>query len=284
MNKFDENPISAKDAAAALGIATSTLSAIRRTLGVKTHKWFLSEYRRFLRENPQWSTQQVYHRAKCDCAPCAERRAAKALARETRKSEQLLSNPPGVTENAVSYRVPTTAKHAEGLSLATSLPSSVRGKRVRGDLGAKLRTLRGDRSADDIATIAQTSRESIFRIERGSPVKIDTVRNIAGALQASRAEMLDLTVAWIRQTIGDDADALHIAVKQPGEIRYEPHFEIQVQRAQKLMSYLSIQEREQLMVAMQSREMMKCLGIMVSLAGIDFRIEKLVKNTKAVSA
>jgi hypothetical protein len=114
-------------------------------------------------------------------------------------------------------------------------------------------------------------------------VKIDTVRDIASALSATKAELLDLTVAWIRQTIGEDADALHIGVKQPGEIRYEPHFEIQAQRAQKLMSYLSVQEREYLMVAMQSREMMKCLGIMVSLAGEDFRIEKLLKNAKAVS-
>jgi hypothetical protein len=174
-------------------------------------------------------------------------------------------------------------KHVEESSSVTMLPSLIRNKHVRGDLGAKLRALRGSRSADEIAAIAQTSRESIFRIERGSPVKIDTVRNIASALRASKAESLDLTVAWIRQTIGEDAEALHIAVKQPGEIRYEPHFEIQAQRARTLMSYLSMQEREQLMVAMQSREMMKCLGIMVSLAGVDFRIEKLVKNAEAVS-
>lgn len=54
-----DNPVSCKDAASLLGVSVSTVSLIKREAGICRRRVFVKEIRKFLQENPEWTTRSV---------------------------------------------------------------------------------------------------------------------------------------------------------------------------------------------------------------------------------
>jgi transcriptional regulator with XRE-family HTH domain len=270
MTQFDENPVNAQEAGRALGYSASSISALKRSMGIKSRKFFLSDARKFLRNNPQWTTSQVYHRKSCQCRDCLKKRAEKILA-----------------QAAASVVPATSAKTAAATSEAVAPPAGL-GKtqhrvseRAKGSLGAKLRFLRGKRRANEIADKTGLSRESVYRIERGDPVKLATVKELADALEATRAEKLDLLVAWAKQMLGNDAPDLVIKARSGEKPEHCSVFERQTAQVNSLLEGLNETQVEHLILALQSREILQCLSAMVRIAGGNPSTSKPAENKQA---
>lgn len=254
MSQFDENPVNATEAARILGYSTSSISALKRSMGITSRKFFLSDARKFLRNNPHWSTTQIYHRKGCHCLDCLKKRAAKVL-----------------SQLAVTTIPESPAKAAEattdGSESLTNLGKTCRrvSPTACGSLGAKLRFLRGKRRANEIAGRTGLSRESVYRIERGDSVKLGTVKELAGALEATRAEKLDLLIAWTKQTLGDDAQDLLIEARAAEKTAHCSIFEHHSAQVTSLIERLTETQVEHLILALQSREILQCVSAMVRL-------------------
>jgi transcriptional regulator with XRE-family HTH domain len=255
-NKFEENPVSSAEAAKILNVSPSYISALKNSLGIKSHRVFVSAFKTFLRNNPQWTTTQVYHRKSCQCRDCLKKRAEKILA-----------------QAAASVVPASSAKAAAATSAAVAPPARL-GKtqhrvseRAKGSLGAKLRFLRGKRRANEIADKTGLSRESVYRIERGDPVKLATVKELADAMEATRAEKLDLLVAWAKQMLGNDAPDLVIKARSGEKPEHCSVFERQTAQVNSLLEGLNETQVEHLILALQSREILQCLSAMVRIAG-----------------
>jgi transcriptional regulator with XRE-family HTH domain len=134
-----------------------------------------------------------------------------------------------------------------------------------GSLGAKRRFLRGKRRANEIAGRTGLSRESVYRIERGDSVKLGTVKELAGALEATRAEKLDLLIAWTKQTLGDDAQDLLIEARASEKTAHCSLFEHHSAQVTSLLERLTETQIEHLILALQSREILQCVSTMVRL-------------------
>lgn len=253
--KFDENPVNAQEAARILGMAPSTISALKRSMGITSRKVFLSDLRKFLRNNPKWRTTLVYHRKSCRCSKCLIRREAAA---------------PAAAASQLPAPVTQTLPATKSVAVATSMEPGKPGFRVSGpaksDLGAKLHFLRGNRRAGEVAKQTGLSRESVYRIERGDAVKLSTVKALARALGAGRAETVDLYIAWIKQNLGADAEDLLIEARSGEKTAHESVMERQASEVRTLLAALSVTQRDQLIMALQSREILNCINIMVRLA------------------
>lgn len=117
------------------------------------------------------------------------------------------------------------------------------------ELGRKLKLLRGDRLAVDVARMAGLSRETIRKVEDGVSVKFSTLRQIASALRVSKKEWVDLVWAWVRKEVGAD---------------YEKLFEdsgltVEERELLALFRELLPQERNQLLDAIAQREVRRAM-------------------------
>jgi transcriptional regulator with XRE-family HTH domain len=89
------------------------------------------------------------------------------------------------------------------------------------ELSNKIKLLRGDRSAEDIAKEVGVSRESFYRIERGGSVKLSTLKQIATALRVPESDWLELLVAWLKSEAGPDARKLWLEPRQRSRPRHD---------------------------------------------------------------
>jgi hypothetical protein len=62
MSIATENPVNATVAARELGQGRTRISALKRAMGIKGRYVFLSEMRRFMHENPDFTVDQIYRR------------------------------------------------------------------------------------------------------------------------------------------------------------------------------------------------------------------------------
>jgi len=71
-----EAPIRSAEARRILSIGSSKMSAIKRKMGLKGHKYImLSEIQKWRQQNPNFQENEVYHRPSCNCANCIAKRA-----------------------------------------------------------------------------------------------------------------------------------------------------------------------------------------------------------------
>ncbi len=54
-----DNPVSSQHAAKLVGVSPSTITLIKRELGITRQKVFVKEIRKFLEDNPSWNTKSV---------------------------------------------------------------------------------------------------------------------------------------------------------------------------------------------------------------------------------
>jgi hypothetical protein len=54
-----DNPVSSQHAARLIGVSASTITLIKRELGITRQKVFVREIRKFLEDNPSWNTKSV---------------------------------------------------------------------------------------------------------------------------------------------------------------------------------------------------------------------------------
>jgi transcriptional regulator with XRE-family HTH domain len=127
------------------------------------------------------------------------------------------------------------------------------------ELAYLLRTLRGKRSADDVAHNTGLSRESIFRIERGGTVKLDTVRQIAIDLGASRAQWLGILTAWLKNQAGKESDKLFIEPKNTTSPELNDKISDSSQ-AMMLFTELNALQRKEILFAMQNPSVITILA------------------------
>ena len=52
-----DNPVSSHDAAKLIGVSPSTITLIKREMGITRQKVFVREIRKFMEENPGWNTK-----------------------------------------------------------------------------------------------------------------------------------------------------------------------------------------------------------------------------------
>ncbi|MEI6193813.1 MAG: hypothetical protein WCS42_05730 [Verrucomicrobiota bacterium] len=72
-----EIPIKTTLARQQLGIGPSRFSAIKRAMGLSGRKYvLLSDVKKWMRANPLFREQDVYHRSDCGCQECLVKRAA----------------------------------------------------------------------------------------------------------------------------------------------------------------------------------------------------------------
>jgi len=90
---------------------------------------------------------------------------------------------------------------------------------VTEDLAAAIKRLRGGMSRQDFARRCRLSHRTLVSLELppgpAGTVKLDTLRVLARALRLQNAEYLNLLLAWIRATIGED-DARRLRLQPAG--------------------------------------------------------------------
>lgn len=82
-------------------------------------------------------------------------------------------------------------------------------------LGDRLRSLREGRklAQEELAEVAGIARTTISAVERGKPIRFDTLRRITGPLKPTQAEWLAVVIDWIRLEIGRDFEHLTISAE-----------------------------------------------------------------------
>lgn len=125
------------------------------------------------------------------------------------------------------------------------------------ELSARLSQIKGQRQTKEIIESAGISRETFRRIERGETVKRETLREISNALGATREQWLDLLAAWLMIEAGQDAPSIWIEPKASGELKDATRN--QTALATMLFQQLNAEERQQVMKAMQRKEVLSCL-------------------------
>jgi len=80
-----EQAVRTAAATLALGIGHSRMSAIKRAMGLSGRKYvLLSDVKKWMRANPLFREQDIYHRSDCGCQECLLKRAAPSRATPAR--------------------------------------------------------------------------------------------------------------------------------------------------------------------------------------------------------
>jgi hypothetical protein len=66
----DEIPVNATTARKTLHWSSSYMSAVKRAMGIRSRYFFLSDVCKFIRNNPTFTSLQIYHRRECKCPAC----------------------------------------------------------------------------------------------------------------------------------------------------------------------------------------------------------------------
>lgn len=120
-----------------------------------------------------------------------------------------------------------------------------------------MRAIRKDRSQAEFAKSSGLSLRTICKLEAGEPVRLETIQQIARAAGLSEPERLDLVVSWLEFAAGEDLHKLIIEVKdQPAAIRDADHFPARIQM---LISETPRKFQEQIFLALQRPEVLRCL-------------------------
>jgi transcriptional regulator with XRE-family HTH domain len=126
------------------------------------------------------------------------------------------------------------------------------------ELGNRIRSLREDLSQPDFASKVGLSLRTICKLEAGEPASLRTIQQIARSSRLSEAERLELVVAWLKMELGEDFRKLSVEIKDRpvGAVKDE----IQLAgKIQVLISDLSRKHQEQIYLALQRPEILRCL-------------------------
>lgn len=200
----DEIPVNAKTACAKLGWCSSYMGAVKRAMGIRSRYFFLSDVRSFIRNNPGFTSTQIYHRPECKCPKC-----------QTKKMNKLRKILNAPTTPAVTAAAPLNSRNAQTTNPVVADPFWNREVFAR-----KMRILRGERSLGTIATKAGLSREVVRRTEGGEIPKLGTLRQIATAAGASEEVWLELVTLWLKTQAGESGAKLRIEIL--GQSQSEP--------------------------------------------------------------
>lgn len=250
MSIKDEKPVNGKKACEQLGCARSYVSALRRAMGIKSRYFFLSDVRKYMRDHPDFTSSQFYHRKECRCAACGEKQAARLAAVSNEAVGQ--GNVPLLATPSFSTIEPLVVKKA-------AKPLKAGEHLVYSELGRKLKMLRGRLSAGAVAAKAGVSTESVRRIEHGDSVKVATLRQIATGMGVARAQWLGLLIAWLKFEAGEDSDELRIEPQVAGQDMALQQLSAQTAEAMSLFDGLNPVERENVILALRRKEVLKCL-------------------------
>lgn len=126
------------------------------------------------------------------------------------------------------------------------------------ELSSKLAALKGKRTTKEIIGLAEISRETFRKVERGEAgVKLSTLKAIADALGVSQDQWTDLVAAWLKVEAGEEAHRLSIKPKHPSDVGQTESS--QVAHAAILFQQLNAAERQEILKAMERKEVRNCL-------------------------
>ncbi|MBI4658516.1 MAG: hypothetical protein HY735_06655 [Verrucomicrobia bacterium] len=126
------------------------------------------------------------------------------------------------------------------------------------ELGNKIKALRGVQSQIEFAKHTKLSLRTICKLEAGDLVRLATVQQIAKACKLSEPDRLDLIVAWLKLEIGEDIQNLQVEVQgQPLAARDAEYLPAKIQA---LVSTTPRKYQEQICLALQRPEVLRCLS------------------------
>lgn len=125
------------------------------------------------------------------------------------------------------------------------------------ELSAKISEFKGQRQTSEIIESAGISRQTFRKIELGDSVKLSTLRAISNAIGATDEQWLELLVAWLKNEAG--TEARKIWIESRADKAKESHQPSGTARAMMAFEQLNAGEREQILLAMQRKEVIACL-------------------------
>jgi transcriptional regulator with XRE-family HTH domain len=193
MNQSEERPVNCQQAREVLGWGSSYMSAVRRAMGITSRYFFLTDVRKFIRSNPNFTSTQIYHRNTCKCEVCK----AKPAKIQTMKPKSKNSN----HSSAAPVAPPANSAVVETYSSPDAKL-----------LGDKLKALRGSMTVAELAKRTGLSRETIRKAECGTEATLLTLQSVKAALCKSETDWTELLLFWFKFQLGDDANNLSINV------------------------------------------------------------------------
>ncbi len=131
------------------------------------------------------------------------------------------------------------------------------------DVTVLLSLFKGHHSTQAIAKGADISRETFRKLERGTQIKLSTLRAIATYLKLSHAQWLALLTAWIKAEVGPDSQHLEIFVHADDSAKGQARRELKT--IQELSAQLPAAERQQIILALSRPQVRKCLPLLEQL-------------------
>lgn len=123
-------------------------------------------------------------------------------------------------------------------------------------------SLKGGLPTEKIVQGAKVSRETIRKLERGIPVKLKTLEQVAASLRSSDEELLQLVIALIKIQFDRYADRLHI-VPQPAE-NHARHLSAETLSFVIRFEQLSQQEKQAVLRIMESKEVISGIRAIIN--------------------
>jgi hypothetical protein len=126
------------------------------------------------------------------------------------------------------------------------------------ELSAKIEELRGRMSISDFIRKASVSRETYRKIQIGKPVKLSTIQQVSKAFNLNKAHWHDIMVAWLKTEIGPD-EAQHLWIERKAGSKLQEGKPDESARVMMLFSGLTHNERQEIIKAMERKEVRNCL-------------------------
>lgn len=194
MAKIEEIPVTCKQAREILGWCRSYMSAVRRAMGLKRRYVFVSELKAFIRKNPNFTSSQIYHPSKCKCEACQTKRLKAMIPLTSVPTSQTPDSPPQESNQVVTVNCRTP----EGFY-----------RKLLGQMFSSHRRKAG-LTGECVTGKDSVSRETLRKLEKGLPVKLSTVYQIAAAECMNDRELREATALWLKDQAGGYADQIRI--------------------------------------------------------------------------
>jgi transcriptional regulator with XRE-family HTH domain len=193
MKQNEEKPVNCKQAREILGWGTSYMSAVRRAMGISSRYFFVSDVRKSIRDNPTFTSSQIYHKRTCKCEKCALKPT---------KPKRMKKKPNTPIQNAADS-VPTIVDESASTPLKY------------GQLfGERVRALRGDLSVAQFEERTGLSHETLRKAELGVEATRKTMNGLRKVI-ATETDWLELLSLWVKMQVGNDAGKLQIGIIPP---------------------------------------------------------------------
>ena len=125
------------------------------------------------------------------------------------------------------------------------------------ELGNRIKSIRASEAQLGFAERSGLSLRTICKLEAGENVRLATIRQIAEALNLIEVDRLELIVLWLKLELGEDFRKLNVEPKSGhSSLKDSDHL---LGKIQVLMNDLPRKYQEQILLAVQRPEILRCL-------------------------